>query len=277
VAHSLPLKNTEDTIHWMSSQDSREPSSLRRRRRGRHNDDDLASENSARHVRQRLYSPTPVRRRVAADDDNGIVTAAVAVVNDMETSSAEDSGTDYDYDCVICLEGMNEANALRLRCSHYLHPDCARSWFRRRRTCPVCRCVASDEEPDLKEDFFDLADFIELVSEILSHSSPSPVARRNPPPRRSTRQAVIANLYRMFIDPVPPTSQPEQRQRWFSAHSVKSAFALTQIYEWTYLFQTNPSWFVRGCSTFLASWWAIMLICDVVMLVQDWMRRNRSQ
>ena len=51
-------------------------------------------------------------------------------------------------DCAICCENDKELNILS--CSHGFCKDCHNTWFKKNKTCPMCRKVLDKEEIDLR-------------------------------------------------------------------------------------------------------------------------------
>lgn len=43
-------------------------------------------------------------------------------------------------ECIICLEKYNiNDKIVRLNCNHVYHKNCIKLWFKKKKTCPICR------------------------------------------------------------------------------------------------------------------------------------------
>jgi SNF2 family DNA or RNA helicase len=49
------------------------------------------------------------------------------------------NGEEMEEVCAICLEAQHKNTCHHLECKHYFHRDCLGKWFKRDRTCPLCR------------------------------------------------------------------------------------------------------------------------------------------
>lgn len=54
------------------------------------------------------------------------------ILDEMDMVSLSVSNT-----CAICIDDVSEAPGLE--CGHLFHKDCLAEWFKKSRTCPVCR------------------------------------------------------------------------------------------------------------------------------------------
>jgi len=44
-----------------------------------------------------------------------------------------------DYDCCICLNGIEKGQTIKLlKCNHIYHKSCIESWFKKKKACPYC-------------------------------------------------------------------------------------------------------------------------------------------
>ena len=56
------------------------------------------------------------------------------------TISYETVELQIDWECCICLEGVDEGQEIfQLTCGHMIHETCAMQWFNESLTCPMCR------------------------------------------------------------------------------------------------------------------------------------------
>ncbi len=58
------------------------------------------------------------------------------------------SNENLQHQCVICLDSIqaNHVACILHPCSHCFHDECARSWFERKQTCPMCRVPVEGQE-----------------------------------------------------------------------------------------------------------------------------------
>ncbi len=57
----------------------------------------------------------------------------------IEAESDGSNGEEMEEVCAICLEAQHKNTCHHLECKHYFHRDCLGKWFKRDRTCPLCR------------------------------------------------------------------------------------------------------------------------------------------
>ena len=58
----------------------------------------------------------------------------------METVTISQDHVEAESACPICLiEFQLQESIKRLPCGHLLHSQCMNEWFRRTKTCPMCR------------------------------------------------------------------------------------------------------------------------------------------
>lgn len=64
-----------------------------------------------------------------------------------DTLSLPDSDPDEEDTCPICLFVL-KANRFCLGCSHVFCKPCIFEWLKKKRSCPICRAVPSEQEID---------------------------------------------------------------------------------------------------------------------------------
>ncbi len=47
----------------------------------------------------------------------------------------------HKYECSICMEDLSKETLQVVKCGHFFHKDCIRSWLNNNNTCPLCRKV----------------------------------------------------------------------------------------------------------------------------------------
>ena len=44
-----------------------------------------------------------------------------------------------EFMCIICLDNFNKGETItRIKCDHYYHTHCIYTWFKKKKTCPLC-------------------------------------------------------------------------------------------------------------------------------------------
>jgi len=62
------------------------------------------------------------------------------VSDDLHDVGSELMCADGESDkCAICIESQHENTHMRLDCGHCFHKTCITGWFKRSKTCPMCR------------------------------------------------------------------------------------------------------------------------------------------